>query len=80
MDDTVAAATYGIPGILTSPNTKHSDEPSDTALNVLNKGNSVYWEWIEAPEQKYRLHRFGIGMQGYKVMQPPSSALVGMSI
>ena len=77
MDDTVAAATYGIPVVLQSPNLKFSEEPEQTALNVLTKGSSNYWEWIEAPAQKYRLHRFGIGMQGYKVLQPPSNALDG---
>ena len=76
MDKSSAIALDGIPSVLQSPNLKFSDEPEDSAMKLVT--SLTWYDWLESPAQKYRLHRFGIGMLRVQVLQPPSNILSGV--
>ena len=55
----------------------HSHEANKTAFNKVYDVKEVMWTWLEAPDNRLRLARFGAGMNGVKNMTPPEAILEG---
>lgn len=47
---------------LTDPETAYSDDLDKAAVNVAFDTKLDYWSWLELPEQRMRLTRFGMAM------------------
>ena len=70
------AASY-LSETLLSPETAKSGEPNHAALNKAFKTDLSMFPWFELPENKYRLNRFGIAMEGVQNMASPGAILDG---
>ncbi|EJD51549.1 O-methyltransferase [Auricularia subglabra TFB-10046 SS5] len=64
---------------LTDPETAYSDDPTKTAINVALKTNLNYWAWLEQPDQRFRLLRFGMAMHGARTMWGDNFLLQGFN-
>ncbi|KAJ6555654.1 S-adenosyl-L-methionine-dependent methyltransferase [Mycena vulgaris] len=60
---------------LADPATVHSGDPSASPFaRALGSGEEM-WKFYQRPEEEFRRHRFGIGMQGIEALQPPDAIL-----
>ena len=57
--------------------TAFSAEPSRAAFNIGFKTDLPFWEWLEQPDNLWRLKRFGVGMKGTLEMHNPKAILDG---
>lgn len=78
IDEFMKASSY-LTEAVTRPETAQSDKPSETAiclaLNIKKGGD--HWTWLEEPENAMNLRRFGIAMQGARMMAPEEQTLQG---
>jgi hypothetical protein len=66
-----------LPEALLDPDFAHADEANKTALNKAFGFEGDIWSWFEAPENRFRLVRFGAAMSGLKNMSSPNAILEG---
>ncbi|KAJ6455201.1 S-adenosyl-L-methionine-dependent methyltransferase [Mycena sanguinolenta] len=52
-----------------------SGEPTTSPFARAVGRAETPWQYYDRPEQKFRHHRFGIGMRGVEVLQPPDAIL-----
>ncbi|EJD53030.1 S-adenosyl-L-methionine-dependent methyltransferase [Auricularia subglabra TFB-10046 SS5] len=76
MDEYFKGSAY-LAETLLDPTTARSDETSKTAMNRAFGSDVDYWSWLELPEQRPRLLRFGMAMHGAKQMSDESFVLRG---
>jgi len=62
---------------LLDPELGHAYEANKTAFNKAHNVKEDMWTWLEAPDNRLRLARFGAGMNGVKNMTPPEAILEG---
>jgi hypothetical protein len=62
---------------LLDPEFGHAYEANKAAFNKAHNVKEDLWKWLEAPDNRLRLARFGAGMNGVKNMTPPESILEG---
>ncbi|KLO19077.1 S-adenosyl-L-methionine-dependent methyltransferase [Schizopora paradoxa] len=80
------AAHYGDEGlkgaaslfeVMTDPTLAFSGDPKDTGFSKAFNTQKSYWEFMEQPDQKARLYRFGVTMEGLQKLEPPELAVIG---
>lgn len=69
LDEYFKASSY-LTETMLDPATASSDSTTQAAMNIALKFDDDYWTFIDRPEQAYRLRRFGVAMQGARVMMP----------
>ncbi len=62
---------------LLDPEFGHAYEANKTAFNKAHNVKEDMWKWLEAPDNRLRLARFGAAMNGVKNMTPPEAILEG---
>ena len=65
---------------LLSPETAQSGEPNQTAFNCAFNTDLSWFPWLELPQNKYKLDRFSIAMEGVQNMASPGAILDGALI
>ena len=63
---------------LLDPEFGHSTEPTKTALNKALGIEGDMWNWLEGPDNRYRLARFSAAMTGLRNMTPEYALLDGL--
>ncbi|KAJ7067487.1 S-adenosyl-L-methionine-dependent methyltransferase [Mycena amicta] len=74
LDETFKASAYAWE-TLADPKTRNSGDPTASPFARAMGQAETLWTHFERPEQKFRAHRFGIGMQGVQALQPPDAIL-----
>lgn len=69
LDEYFKASSY-LTETMLDPATAKSDSTTQAAMNVAMRTSDDYWTFIDKPENAYRLRRFGVAMQGARVMMP----------
>ncbi|KZV95393.1 S-adenosyl-L-methionine-dependent methyltransferase, partial [Exidia glandulosa HHB12029] len=69
LDEYFKASSY-LTETMLDPVTAKSDSTTQAAMNVAMRTSDDYWTFIDKPENAYRLRRFGVAMQGARVMMP----------
>ena len=64
--------------ILLDPELGHAYEPNNTAFNRAHNTKEVMWSWLEHPDNKLHLVRFGAAMNGMKNIFPTNTILEGL--
>lgn len=64
---------------MTDPHTAFSGDPKDTGFSKAFNTQKSYWEYLEQPDQRPRLYRFGVTMEGLQKLEPPGLAIIGKS-
>ena len=64
--------------ILFDPDLEHAYEPNKTAFNKAHNTKEVMWTWLEHPDNRSDLVRFGAAMNGLKNASPANSILKGL--
>lgn len=62
---------------LLDPEFGHATEPTKTALNKAFGIEGDMWSWLEHPDNRLRLARFGAGMAGSRIMTKQDALLGG---
>ena len=62
---------------LLDPEFGHAYEANKTAFNKAYNVNEDKWSWLERPENKLRIFRFGAAMNGLKNVMPANAILEG---
>ncbi|KAH9993413.1 O-methyltransferase [Russula vinacea] len=62
---------------LLDPEFAHAYEANKTAFNKAYNVNEDKWSWLERPENKLRIFRFGAAMNGLKNVMPANAILEG---
>jgi len=62
---------------LLDPELGHSNEANKTAFNKALSTKEDFWNWLEGPDNRLRLARFGAAMNGLKNMSPTDAILEG---
>lgn len=73
-DVTLKSASY-LQEYLKDPVYAKSEEPNETALDKAFRSNLDFWDFLELPENAYRLKRFGIAMKGFFEAQDPKALI-----
>lgn len=73
-DVTLKSASY-LQEYLKDPVFAKSEEPNETALDKAFRSNLDFWDFLELPENAYRLKRFGIAMKGFFEAQDPKALI-----
>ncbi|TFY82517.1 hypothetical protein EWM64_g1487 [Hericium alpestre] len=73
--DEVYRAGTQLSTVLRDPKWGHSQEPTEAALNKAFNTPLPPFEWLELPENAYRLRRFGVGMDGTSKIFPAGAVL-----
>ncbi|KAJ7612017.1 S-adenosyl-L-methionine-dependent methyltransferase [Mycena polygramma] len=60
---------------LADPATVRSGNPTASPFARAMGRPETLWQYYERPEEQFRLHRFGIGMQGIEALQPADAIL-----
>ncbi|KLO06094.1 S-adenosyl-L-methionine-dependent methyltransferase [Schizopora paradoxa] len=68
-DNTVKGSSY-LYEALSDPKTAFSGEANEAALCRALNTNLACWDFFELPEQRERLNRFGVAMQGMSKLEP----------
>ena len=79
LDEGFKSSSY-LTETLLDPELGHAHQPNKTALNKAFNTKEDPWVWIEAPHNRYRLARFGAGMNGFKNMSPSENTLEGTAM
>ena len=67
-----------LPEFLLDPDLGHAYEPNKTAFNRAHDTKDVMWSWLEHPDNKSHLVRFGAAMNGLKNMVSENAILEGL--
>ncbi len=62
---------------LTETHSAFSGDPAHCPTTRSVNSPKALWDYYEEPDQKYRLYRFGVAMEGVKNMEPEGLALGG---
>jgi hypothetical protein len=62
---------------LLDPEIGHASEVNKTAFNKALNVNEDFWIWLESPDNRLRLARFGAAMNGLGNMAPKDAILEG---
>ena len=76
LDEGFKSSSY-LTETLLDPELGHAYEANKTAFNKAHNVKEDMWTWLEAPDNRLRLARFGAGMNGVKNMTPPEAILEG---
>jgi len=76
LDEGFKASSYLTETIL-DPELGHASAVNKTAFNKAHNIDEYFWTWIERPDQRLRLARFGAGMNGVGNMAPKDAILEG---
>lgn len=76
LDEAFKASAYAWE-TLADPKTVLSGDPRASPFARAFGTKETLWEFYDRPEQRYRQHRFGIGMQGVQALQPADAILTG---
>ena len=63
---------------LLDPELGHAYESSKTAFNKAHNVEEEMWGWLERPDNRWRLARFGAAMNGLKNATPANAVLEGL--
>ncbi|KAI0278946.1 S-adenosyl-L-methionine-dependent methyltransferase, partial [Russula aff. rugulosa BPL654] len=63
--------------VLLDPELGHACEPNKTAFNRAHDTKEVIWSWLEHPDNRSYLLRFGAAMNGLKNISPANAILEG---
>ncbi|KAJ6608071.1 S-adenosyl-L-methionine-dependent methyltransferase [Mycena sp. CBHHK59/15] len=74
LDEAFKASAYAWE-TLADPATVRSGDPTASPFARAMGLVETLWEFYERPEQQFRHHRFGIGMQGIEALQPADAIL-----
>jgi hypothetical protein len=77
LDEGFKASSYLTETIL-DPELGHASAVNKTAFNKAHNIDEYFWTWIERPDQRLRLARFGAGMNGVGNMAPKDAILEGL--
>ncbi|KAH9033355.1 S-adenosyl-L-methionine-dependent methyltransferase [Lactarius pseudohatsudake] len=76
LDDAFKSSSY-LTETLLDPEFGHATEPTKTALNKAHGFEGDMWDWIESPNNRLRLARFGDAMINMTNMTPEDAILEG---
>ncbi|KAF8498104.1 S-adenosyl-L-methionine-dependent methyltransferase [Russula emetica] len=76
LDEGFKSSSY-LTETLLDPELGHAYESNKTAFNKAHKVKEDMWTWLERPDNRLRLARFGAGMNGLKNISPANSILEG---
>ncbi|KLO09946.1 S-adenosyl-L-methionine-dependent methyltransferase [Schizopora paradoxa] len=74
MDEGAKSAAY-LSETLLDPETAFSGGPTKCSLQRAFNTEKTIFDWFEDPDQKHRLYRFGVAMEGAAKFEPPELAL-----
>ena len=63
---------------LLDPELGHAHATNKTAFNKAHNVDEDYWSWLERPDNRLRLARFGAAMNGLGNMTPKDTILEGL--
>ncbi|KLO06792.1 hypothetical protein SCHPADRAFT_677279 [Schizopora paradoxa] len=75
-DDALKSSAFLLEA-LTDPQRSFSGEAKDSSFSMALNCDKSYWDFIQQPDQKARLARLGIAMDGTRMVEPPGLALTG---
>ncbi|KZV76743.1 O-methyltransferase [Peniophora sp. CONT] len=78
-DECMKSAAYMTEAIFNQSFAK-TGEPNETALNIAFKTDLSGFVWLETPDNKHRLSRFGITMDAQRSIIPPEATINGNMI
>ncbi|KAI9463926.1 S-adenosyl-L-methionine-dependent methyltransferase [Russula earlei] len=76
LDEGFKISSY-LPETLLDPELGHAYESNKTAMNKALNVEGDFWSWLEGPDNRLRLARFGAAMNGLKNMTPVDAILQG---
>jgi len=76
LDEGFKSSSY-LPETLLDPELGHAFQPNKTAFNKAFNAKEDFWSWIEGPNNRQRLTRFGAAMNGMKNMTSLDAILRG---
>lgn len=76
MDEGAKSASY-LTETLLNPETAFSSDPTKCSLQRAFQMDKTIFDWFEDPDQKHRLYRFGVAMEGAAKFERPELALDG---
>jgi len=79
LDEGFKTSSYLTETIL-DPELGHASEANKTAFNKALNTEEGFWSWLEGPDNRLRLTRFGAAMNGLGNMIPPNAILEGSVI
>jgi hypothetical protein len=76
LDEGFKSSSY-LTETLLDPELGHASEVNKTAFNKAHDVDEDYWSWLERPDNRLRLARFGAAMNGLGNMTPKDAILEG---
>jgi hypothetical protein len=76
LDEAFKGSSYQTETLL-DPEFGHASEPTKTTLNKALGYKGDFWSWLEGPDNRLRLARFGAAMTGLRNMRPEDAILDG---
>ena len=76
LDEGFKSSSY-LTETLLDPELGHANETNKTAFNKALNTEEDFWSWLEGPDNRLRLARFGAAMNGLGNMTPAESILEG---
>lgn len=72
LDEGFKSSSY-LTETLLDPEFGHANEPNKAAVNKALNFKEEFWSWLERPDNRLRLIRFGTAMNGRKIMSSANS-------
>jgi hypothetical protein len=79
LDEGFKSSSY-LTETLLDPELGHANVANKTAFNKAHGVDEDYWSWLERPDNRLRLARFGAAMNGLGNMTPTDAILEGLVI
>ena len=76
LDEGFKSSSY-LTETLLDPELGHASEVNKTAFNKALNVDEDFWIWLESPDNRLRLARFGAAMNGLGNMAPKDAILEG---
>ena len=76
LDEGFKSSSY-LTETLLDPELGHASETNKTAFNKALNIEEDFWSWLEGPDNRLQLARFGAAMNGLGNMTPPDHILEG---
>lgn len=76
-DEIMKTVSYLAEAVM-DPVSGHNNDVHDLAFNRAFNVKGTFWDWLDQPDQAYRLERFGIAMEGAKNAAPPNAIVEGL--
>ena len=76
LDESFKSSSY-LTEFLLDPELGHAYEPNKAAFNNAHNAKEDMWSWLERPDKRLHLARFGAAMNGLKNASPLNSILEG---